>query len=170
MYTVKNFSRYFVTEGGHIFSSNYKNTKKEKQLKPAITDGYLKTVLLDDFGKYHTIAVHRFNAVAFYGAKPLDCEVNHINGIKTDNSKPNIQYITHRQNVQHSYDNGLQKPQNGSKNHESKLTEENVIEIRNIAKNGGRYYGRKELSKRFGVAECTIKAIVTRRRNAWYHV
>jgi hypothetical protein len=171
MKQTKNFSRYFTTEDGHIYSLNYKRTGKTKIMKPAIsTDGYLKTVLLDDGGKYHTIAVHRFIALVYFGEKPFKHEVNHKNGIKTDNRVCNLEYITHQQNVQHSYKTGLQKPKNGSANHYAKLNEDQVTEIRRVAESGGRYYGRKELAMKFGVAECTIKDIVTRRRNSWYHV
>lgn len=170
MFKVNNYSRYFCDSFGNIFSENYKNSGKVKQLKPAVsTDGYLKTVLLRDDGKYVTVAVHRWCAEAYFGTKAAGDEVNHKNGIKTDNRIENLEYCSRSKNIQHAFDTGLAKGLKGSNNSQSKLTEEDVIAIREVAKTG-RYYGRKELAKKYGVSESCIKDIVTRRRSSWSHV
>lgn len=171
MFTVKNYSRYFCNDLGNIYSIDYKRTKTVQLLKPAVsTDGYLKTVLKDDFGNYKTIAVHRWCAEAYFGPKSQGMEVNHKNGIKTDNSMQNLEYCTRSYNMKHAFENGLAVRQRGSKNPFAKLDEVAVKDIRRVAAESGRYYGRKALAEKYGVSENQIKSIVTRRRNSWSHV
>ena len=171
MRVVENYSRYSVDDNGNIYSNNYKNSGKTKVLKPALdASGYLKTMIQTDEGKYTTIAVHRFAAISFFG-KSNGLEVNHKNGIKTDNSIGNLEYCTRSQNIKHAYDTGLIIPKRGSLNGMSKLTEQDVKEIRDYVANfEGRYYGRKALAEKYGVSEPHIKDIVSRRRDIWMSV
>lgn len=171
MKQIPNFSRYAVCEDGHIYSLNYKRTGKTLKLKPALSkDGYLKTVFLGDDGKYKPMSMHRAVALTYIG-EPNGLQVNHKNGIKTDNRLCNLEYVTQSQNILHAYANNLNKPRRGSLNGMSKLMEQDVEEIRNHAANFvGRYYGRKALAKKYGVSEAHIKDIVTKRRNVWPNV
>jgi len=162
-------NRYFVDSNGFIYSKNYKNTGKTKKIKPSLDScGYFRTMLKSNSGKYKTIKVHRIVALAFFGFSEL--QVNHKDGIKTNNSVSNLEYVTISQNIKHAYKNGLIEKKRGSLNGNSKLTEKDVLFIRNQAKQRGRYYGRKDLAKKFNVSESQIKDIVTRRRNIWPHV
>jgi hypothetical protein len=168
---IPGFNRYQVSESGKLRSLKYKR-KGIRELKPALTiDGYLKTMLLGDDGKYHTNSVHYWVSLTFLGKRPDGTEVNHINGIKTDNSYKNLEYITHSQNCQHAVDNGLWIVKHGSLSHNAKITEADVRFIRNYVKEyqstKGRYYGRKELAVRFGISESHLKDIVTQRRGVW---
>ena len=139
-----------------------------KKLKPAVSaDGYLKTMLKSDEGKYVTVAVHRVIASAFLGEKKKGYEVNHKNGIKTDNSPTNLEYCTRSENCKHSFDTGLQKPKRGESNGSAKLTDEAVRIIRSTP----RTYGYKtRLAAIFGVSPSHIKDIVSGRRGAWKHI
>jgi hypothetical protein len=167
MKDIPNFSRYCVDSLGNLYSKNYKNSGKIKILKPAVDGGYLKTMIQDDNGKYSTQRVHRLVALAFLG-EPNGLHVNHKNGIKTDNSVSNLEYVTISENILHAFKNNLMKPKRGALNGMSKLTAEQVTEIREHAANcPSRYYGREELAKKYGVSVATIKDIVTKRRNSW---
>jgi hypothetical protein len=167
---IPGFSRYEASNLGRLRSLNYKESKKIKVLSPAVSGGYLKTMLISDGGKYYSWTVHKWVALTWLGPRE-EFEVNHMNGVKTDNRVSNLEYCTRSENVQHSFDNRLQKPKPGSTNGNSKLTEEQVKQIRSFATNCiGRYYGRKELAKKYGVSECTIKEVVNKRRNGWSHV
>lgn len=172
---IPNFSRYEASNLGRLRSLNYKRTGKVKVLKPAQSpDGYMKTVLLDDEGKYRSWTVHLFVMLAFVGEKPNGMEVNHKNGDKTDNRVENLEYVTHRYNVQHSFDNGFQKPPRGEDNPNAKLTNEDVVEIREYVKSqreqGIRYYGRKSLAEKYGITESHVKDVVSGRRGIWSHI
>lgn len=168
---IPNFSRYEASTSGNLRSINYKNSGKTKILKPADAgDGYLKTMLKDDNGKYKSWGVHKFVALAYLGEKPKGLEINHIDGNKTNNAPSNLEYCTRSENIKHGFKNGLLKHKRGSLNGMAKLTEQDVIEIRKHAKKHAPNYGRAALAKKYGISEGQVKDIVTRRRNIWPHV
>lgn len=145
--------------------------QKSKILKPAFDDHKYLRVALSMGDVSRTYTVHRLIALTFLGERPERNEINHKSGIKADNSVDNLEYCTRSENVQHSFDNGLQKPMPGSLNGNSKLTEREVLEIREHVKTfSGRYYGRDQLAKKYGVSSAHIKDIVSGRRGAWSHV
>ena len=110
---VLGFNRYELSNLGRIRSLNYKKTGMVKVLKPALSkDGYLKTMIQRDNGTYITRPIHRLVAIAFYGIHKGK-EVNHIDGVKINNHAINLEWITHAENCQHSFDIGLQKPKRG---------------------------------------------------------
>ena len=169
--TIPGYSRYEASTLGRLRSLNYKNSGKTVILKPAIDYGYLKTMLQKDDGGYGTIRVHKCVALAYLGAFNYPAvEVNHIDGDKLNNAADNLEYCTHAQNVQHSFDNGLQIPLRGVDIATSKLNEEQVLEIRQYARKHGKLKNRKLLAAQYGVCESTLKDIVSMRRGSWSHV
>jgi hypothetical protein len=168
---IKDFSLYEASENGEVRSTNYKRTGKERVLKPAINKkGYPCTMLLRDDGKYISKPIHYFVTLAFFGYRENGLTVNHIDGNKQNNSILNLEYCTRSENCLHAVRTGLWDIKHGSKNGNSKLTEKDVLEIREHAKNNGRYYGRKKLADKYNVSEAHIKDIVTNRRNIWKYV
>lgn len=165
---------------GDIKTHNWKNHGKEAILKPAKDKkGYLRTVL-----SKKTIKVHRVIAQIFIPNPENKPQVNHKNGIKHDNRVINLEWVTGKENTEHAIANGLffsQKdtfdkkrlsikmkanPLKGSKVGTSKLTESQVLEIRAYVTK--KRYGRKALAHKYGVKECTIKDIITRK--SWKHI
>jgi hypothetical protein len=168
---IPGFSRYEASSEGRLRSLNYKRTSKIQILCPALSaDGYLKTMLLDDTGKYRSWMVHKFVMLAFVGLVPNGKEINHKDGVKLNNRAENLEYVTRSENCLHSFRLGLQVRRRGSLNGMAKLTEKQVKDIREYRKTRGRYYGRERLAKKYGISIAQIKAIVTRRRNIWPHV
>ena len=172
---IPNFSRYEASNFGRLRSLNYKNSKKVKVLQPALSpDGYLKTMLLNDEGKYNSWTVHLFVCLAFFGEKPEGKEVNHKDGDKTNNHIDNLEYVTRSENILHGFKLGLHKPKKGSTNGSAKLKEQDVLDIREFVedakKRGVRYYGRKKLAQKYGISESHIKDIVSKRRGVWSHI
>jgi hypothetical protein len=164
--TIKGFNGYECSNLGNLRSLNYKRTGKIQILKPAISkDGYLKTMLKNNDGKYCTIAVHRV-ILNSYIAKPSNqYEVNHINGIKTDNSINNLEWLTHSQNCKHSFDIGLQKPKKGALNGMAKLTQKDVNYLREKKNSGGRFWGRNEYAKQFNISPKHLQKLVNTKEN-----
>jgi hypothetical protein len=104
--------------------------------------------------------IHRLVCEAFYPEyKGCGLEINHINGIRNDNRLENLEWINHTDNVRHSI-YVLNTMQYGEKSANSKLTLEQVIQIR---QNPDRLT-QKELSKRFKVVQSIISRIVTGKR------
>jgi len=81
---------------------------KGRALKPYInTWGYNRVGLSKD-GKPRHILVHVLVAEAFIGPKPyIEAQVNHKNGVKTDNTPLNIEWGSPTYNLEHAYVNSL---------------------------------------------------------------
>lgn len=144
-------------------------TREEKILSPSLNESGYYQGAISDSKKLTSYLNHRMVAEAFIPNPENKPEVNHKNGIKTDNRIENLEWVTHSENIKHAFDMGLMRPKVGSLNGMSKLNEDQVREIRQHAKENGRYYGRPQLAKKYNVSECTIKEVVTRRKNKFYN-
>lgn len=71
-------------------------------MKPHKYFGYLK-IQLKAKGKYKWFFVHRLVAMAFFKKYSNQLQVNHKNGIKTDNNLKNLEMVTASENQLHSY-------------------------------------------------------------------
>jgi len=166
---IPNYSKYDCSNMGNIRTHNWKGSKQTKVMKPAYDgSGYLRTVLIRDDGKYHTIKVHRIVGQTWVSNPHNKPEINHINGIKDDNRAENLEWVTRQENNAHAQENGLQYVLKGEEIGNSILKEEQVIEIREYVKSAPKYYGRKALAKKYGVSEGTIKDIVSGK--TWRHL
>lgn len=82
-------------------------TIKGRKIKTRINnDGYVE-IRLSKEGKTKTTFLHILLASAFIINPDKKPEVNHINGIKTDNRIMNLEWVTHSENMQHAFKNNL---------------------------------------------------------------
>ena len=95
-------NNYLVSDDGRVF-----NGLTGKEIKQAISsgNGYLKVILHGENGIKKTVSTHRLVAQAFVDGD--GDEVNHINGVKTDNRAENLEWCTRNQNLLHAYKTGL---------------------------------------------------------------
>lgn len=92
---------YKVSNWGRILSLNYKNTGKAKLMNPSTnTDGYF-FVILSKNKETKTCLVHRLVAETFLENPEGKPEVNHIDEDKTNNRVENLEWKTHRDNLNH---------------------------------------------------------------------
>lgn len=119
-------------------------------------------------GKYEKRYVHRLVAEAFLGPCPPKHEINHKNGDTTDNRVCNLEWMTRSENMKHAYRRlGRQAfPPRGEKQWNSKLTADEVHEIRRLWNVGK--FSQREIGEIFGVIQTTISRIVL--RQSWKHV
>ena len=126
---IEGFEGYQVSNYGQVKSLNYRRTGKEQILKQTTNrDGY-KVVFL----KKKHCSVHRLVAQAFIPNPNKKCDVNHINGDKSDNTVFNLEWNTRQENVYHAFNNGLAS----NKNHEKKIICHQNNEIYNSLKEAG---------------------------------
>lgn len=88
---------------------------KGRDLKPNSNKGYLKQILHKD-GERKYAQVHRLVAIAFLPNPENKQEVNHKNGIKTDNRVDNLEWVTTSENQKHAYISGLASSRLGESN------------------------------------------------------
>ena len=101
--TIDGFPSYEVSNLGRIRNKNTGHI-----LKPQLNTrtGYLQVGLFVD-KKHKSIYIHRLVAENFIGKRPPKKDINHIDGDKFNNKSSNLEYCTRRENIEHSYINGL---------------------------------------------------------------
>lgn len=157
--TVNN--KYLITEQGDIYRLYRKGKLKiELQAKRKHSNGYLRGVI---DGK--DVYIHRLVATAFcnnpFGYK----EVNHIDGIKENNTASNLEWCSRSQNNKHAFQTGLRdyaelsKMAKIPKLKRRKFSDEQIKEIRQSTQSD------TDLSKKFNVSRGVIYQI---RKNKSY--
>lgn len=68
--------------------------------------GYIQ-VALPLNGRYLRFYVHRLVAEAFIGPAPMGTEINHIDRVRSHNYPENLEWVTHQENISHTYMNLL---------------------------------------------------------------
>jgi len=102
MKLVNGYEKYLISKTGLVYS-----IKSKKLLKPTIDKkGYCKVALYNDKTKLN-ISLHRLVALNYIENPSSKEQVNHINGIKTDNRVSNLEWVTNRENTLHAIKNGL---------------------------------------------------------------
>lgn len=100
-----------------------------------------------------TKRVHRLVAETFLFCENKEYyEVNHIDGNKLNNSIQNLEWVTRKENLKHSFDNKVYRPLKGSENPRSKLSNTDVRNIRKLRKNNTLL----TLAKKYKVTTTTI--------------
>lgn len=88
--------------------------------------GYPTACLIKD-GVYKQIKVHSLLAKHFIPNPENKPEVNHKNGNKGDNRLENLEWVTHKENLNHAFDTNLSA--HGERSYKAKLTNEDVLQI-----------------------------------------
>lgn len=158
---------YFVSENGEIIS---KARNKPIVLSPNKTsNGYFKVVLICEDGSRKTINVHRLVALAYIECSDANQVVNHKDGNKENNHKSNLEWISAKSNVIHSWKNGLANTKSieGEKSNFASITEQQAQEVINLLITN--LYTDKQISDITGLP---VKGIIAkiRRKETWKHL
>jgi len=138
---------------------------KEKILKPVNNGNNYFKIALCKGGIATQFLISRVVAIAFIPNPENKPEVNHkgINGNKADNRVCSLEWNTHKENVQHAFDNKLNIAPKGEKNGLSKLTDAQVLEIRSLT-----HINQREIAEIYNVHKSIISLIKSRK--IWKHI
>jgi hypothetical protein len=90
---IKDYENYMISDLGRVFS-----IKRNKFLKPGITNKGYYYVILCDYGIRKKFYIHKLVAKTFLDNKDNKLCIDHINNITTDNRLENLRYATLKEN------------------------------------------------------------------------
>lgn len=97
---------YSVSNYGNVFS-----IRSNKLLSPFITKRGYALIIVSINGKPQKLSIHRLVAETFIPQNDLHkVIVNHIDGNKLNNNATNLEWCTHKENVQHAIETNLATP------------------------------------------------------------
>lgn len=122
---------YMISDKGRVLSckkSIIRNNGRptnfpEKIMKPMINHKGYEIIDLRKKGSRKCGFVHRLVAKAFLDNNGNKPQVNHKNGIKTDNNLNNLEWVTNQENMTHAFENGLTNNSAASKSRERRVVQ-----------------------------------------------
>ncbi len=99
---------YIITDQGVLHSKRLGTPMKLTLSRTNKDGGYLQTNMRIN-GKHTCVRIHRLVAEAFIPNPDNKPEVNHINGIKTDNRVENLEWVNKSENILHADSTGLRR-------------------------------------------------------------
>lgn len=164
---LEKYPLYRIYNNGVIIKDRSNSNKNDfKLLKHSISvKGYHTVNVYDKNMKERKERVHRLVALAFVeGETNVKNIVNHIDGNKDNNHVDNLEWCSIIYNNRHAIEQ-LGVSRKGESNGSSKLTESQVLDIRERHENGESV---KDLVFRYDLNKSTINRIV--KRETWKHI
>jgi hypothetical protein len=154
---IKDFTNYYITDSGEVYSRNYNRTGRIIKLLPSEgRRGYLK-VTLSKNNKLYNKSIHRLVAETFIPNPENKPQVNHIDGNIKNNNVMNLEWCSCAENIQHSYSVLHRKPNKtmlgkfGKEHPQSKVIQQ--------IKDGvviAEFYGSAEAQRKTGIWKSVI--------------
>jgi hypothetical protein len=163
-YLVSNFGR--IKSLDRIMKwRHFDKIKKGRLLSPKPSKyGYIRVVLTNENGTEKSHPLHRLIAQVFIPNPENKLFINHINGIKNDNTIQNLEWCTIQENTIHAFKTGL-RTGIGEVGKRSKLNKELVLEIRELY---DQIRSPLIIAKKYGISEGS--AYLIGKRISWKHI
>lgn len=159
---------YDVSNFGRVRRKRYTNRHIDIKIQPKLLKltktklGYIRTTLSKK-GMPSGFFVHVLVLKTFVGQAPQGCECAHMDGTRDNNHIDNLKWTTRKENHAHKKIHGTS--QHGQNNPFAKLTEKDVLKIRELRSKGKTL---KEVSSIFNVSMRNISIITN--RGSWTHI
>lgn len=143
----------FVSAAGEVFIHNKDGVLQEARQTKLKKTGYM--VVRTKRGSFKDLAyVHRMVLMAWVGMPEAGNEAAHLDGSRDNNVLSNLKWCTAQENSSHMVSHGTLAY--GDCSPTSKLNKEEVLEIKELLKNGG---GGASIARRYHVTKGCIHAI-----------
>jgi len=161
LYQVNNLGR--IKSLSRRLKAKPKRIIQERILKERIDrHGYIKVNIYKN-GKIKVIKIHQIVALLFLNNFDKKREINHKDGNKQNNRIENLEWCTHKENMQHASKNGLMS--RGEKHFSVKLTKKDVIKIKKFCDKTNQ--SDLEIALKFNISRKTINDIRHKRTWKW---
>ncbi len=149
--TLENISDcYYITDNLDIININTNHIKKQTLGKR----GYYYITLSNKNGKQTNVPIHKINALSYIKNDYYEV-INHIDGNKLNNNINNLEFITQKENVIHSWNIGMT------------TRDEEIFEI---DKDNQIHKGTiKELAKLLNIPKATLYDLYYKQKSSDYH-
>lgn len=134
---------YHVTEDGRVFSLNYKQTGKTKELKCNISNNGYRYIHLCKDGKEKIVKVARLVALTYIPNPEGKLTVDHINRCRTDDRVENLRWATYSEQINNRKE--IKRPKNNKKSKPVMCVETGEI-----------YLSAQEVKRQLGFAQGDI--------------
>lgn len=133
-----------------------KGCRAGRVLKPLPHVGGYQVVNLWTDGRVRRRTIHTLVYEAFVGPRPDGMEVNHVDGVKTNNALTNLQGSTRTENQRHAVDTGLAAT--GSRHPRYTITPELEQRIRDAS---GRGLSNADIARDLSVSRTAVRRVVS---------
>lgn len=148
---LENFPDYQISTLGRVFSM-----KRDKILKPYKSRGYCLVDLGTRKIKRCAVYVHRLVAETFIPNPEHKEEVNHKNSKRDDNRVENLEWVTPKENVRHSYEFGFARFRNNNRDKQKEACSQPIV----CVETGIKYDSISDASRKLGLHKPNIARCV----------
>lgn len=161
---IKGYEKYMVSNFGRVKTLRFNGGKILTQQR-FHKKGYPITRMNKDKEIIKAFFTHRLVAMAFVDNPNNYPQINHKDCNKANNHYTNLEWCTNKMNHEHAKRNGLMRHLRGEDSPTAKLTQNQVLRIRELFAIG---WKRRELAEKYNTKPSNIKDIVLRR--SWKHI